>query len=104
MRNIIKISISVCIVMAVITVSLMYIRDHGQAGNITLARETSRHGYNWSGKSSGLGYKPVPDVSVHKKARVGFSSRQDYTGECDNYLYREWCEETFDNGDRKSVV
>jgi len=96
--NTIKISISVCMVMAVIMVNLMCIRGHGQTGSIKLAWKTSQHGYRWSGKSSGLGYKPVPDVSVHKKARVGFSSRQDYTGEYDNDLYREWCEETFDNG------
>ena len=84
--------------MAVIMVNLMCIRGHGQTGSIKLAGETSRQEYNWSGKSSRLGYKPVLDVSEHKKVKGGFSSRQDYAEEYDNYLYRKWCEETFDNG------
>lgn len=98
MRNTIKISISICIAMAVIIVSLVYIRGHGQTGNIKLAWETSKHEYNWSGKSSRLGYKPVPDVSEYKEVKGKFSPRQDYAGEYDNLLYRKWCEETFDNG------
>ena len=84
--------------MAVIMVNLMCVRGHGQTGGIKLAWETSRQEYNWSGKSSQLGYNPVPDVSEYEKLKGKPSSRQIYAGEYDNYLYREWCEEIFDNG------
>ena len=94
MRDIIRISILVCIVMAVI----MVIRGHGQASNVKLSFKTSRHECNWSGKSSQLGYKPVPDVSEHKNVKGDTSSRQIHSREYDNYLYEQWCEETFDNG------
>ena len=98
MKNTTKISILVCMAMAVIMVNLMCIGGYDHTGNKRLAWKTSRHEYNWSGKSLRLGYKPVPDVSEYKKITEEFSSRQSYAEEYDNYLYKKWCEETFDNG------
>ena len=98
MKIIIKISILVCMAMAVIMVNLMGISGYDHTGNRRLAWKTSRHEYNWSGKSSQLGYKPVPDVLEHKKVKGDTSSRQIHSREYDNYLYEQWCEETFDNG------
>jgi len=98
MKIIIKISILVCMAMAVIMVNLMGISGYDHTGNRRLAWKTSRHEYNWSGKSSQLGYKPVPDVLEYKKVKGEHSSPQIYTGEYENYLYEQWCEETFDNG------
>jgi hypothetical protein len=42
-----------------------------------------------AGNFANLGYKPVPDTSpyVEEGGRLN-----------DNFLYKEWCEETFDNG------
>ena len=98
MKIIIKISILVCMAMAVIMVNLMGISGYDHTGNRRLAWKTSRHEYNWSGKSSQLGYKPVPDVLEYKKVKGEHSSHQIYTGEHENYLYEQWCEETFNNG------
>ena len=98
MKNTTKISILVCMAMMVIMVNLMCIGGYDHTGNRRLAWKTSRYEYNWSGKSLRLGYKPVPDVSEYKKETEGFSSRQSYAEEYDNYLYKKWCEETFDNG------
>ena len=97
MRNIIRISIFICIVVVVIMVNLILI-GHDQAGNRKLTLEASRHESNWSGKSSRLGYKPVPDISEYKKVKGDTSSCQIHSREYDNYLYEQWCEETFDNG------
>ena len=40
-------------------------------------------------KFSNLGYKPVPDTYLYI---------EDEEKSKDNFLYKEWCEETFDNG------
>ncbi len=98
MRNIIKISILVCMVMAVSTVNLMSIMGYGRADDGKLAWKTGRHECNWAGKGLRLGYKPVPDVSGYKRVGEILSSLQDHAGEYDNYLYKQWCEEIFDNG------
>lgn len=78
-------------VIAVAVINLICTMGYDHAGDRKLAWEASGNGYSWSGKHSRLGYKPVPDVLP--------SSRQDDTGKFDNYLYKKWCEETFDNGE-----
>ncbi len=69
MGNTIKISISVCMVMAVIIVNLMCGRGHGQTGGIKMGWGTNRQEYNWAGKRSQPGYNPVPDVSEYEKLK-----------------------------------
>ena len=85
-------------VVTMIMVNPMYIIGQNQADNMEWALKRSRHECNWSGKSSQLGYKPVPDISEYKKVKGDTSSCQIHSREYDNYLYEQWCEETFDNG------
>jgi hypothetical protein len=93
MRNIIKIPTLICIVMALNMVNLQYPSGHDLSGNRVLAGETNLSEYAW-GKRSQLGYKPVPDVPQYRK----LTTRQDGDSYHDNFLYKNWCEETFDNG------
>ncbi len=94
MGNIIKISILGCM----IVVNLMCITGHDLADDRTCASRKSGSECCWSGKGSRLGYKPVPDASEHKKVDGSLSFHQLYAREHENYLYKQWCEETFDNG------
>ncbi|MFQ5788370.1 MAG: hypothetical protein ACE5H1_10380 [Thermodesulfobacteriota bacterium] len=96
MRKTIKISTLICMVMTM--VNLTCILGHDQTGKSKVAWEASRHEYNWSGKGSGLSYKPVADVTEYKKVKGELLPRQICARENDNYLYEKWCEETFDNG------
>jgi hypothetical protein len=96
MRNIIKISTLICMVVVLNMAKLPYSSGHDQPNNNTWAGEMSLSEHNWSTKSSGRGYKPVPDA--YRKVKGKLASHQIYAREHDNYLYEKWCEETFDNG------
>ena len=61
----------------------------GQADKAVLAEITDTTEYFCADKFSKSGYKPVPDECPYP----------DNNGQLlDNFMYKDWCEETFDNG------
>ena len=67
--------------------------DNSDNRNRILSGKMNVPEYAW-GKRSQLGYKPVPDVPQYKK----LTTRQNGDSYHGNSLYKNWCDETFDNG------
>ena len=66
-----------------------FVQAGGRADKATLMRTTDTSEYYCAGSFAKPGFRPVPDECPYP----------DNNGKLhDNFMYKEWCEQTFDNG------
>jgi hypothetical protein len=98
MRNTIKALIIACLVIMVSLVNLLYTLYYDHPDNVIMAGVKDPTEISMVSDSTRLSYKPVPDVHQCIKDEFELPVRQSCSGCHDNFLYKKWCEETFDNG------
>ena len=91
MRNTVKSLLPGCNIIMAGIVNLSFIFYFDQPNNVALAG-------SWTSYASQLGYKPVPDVPQYIYDEEGLTDSRNHNSCYDNFPYKKWCEETFDNG------